>query len=240
MLVFILDLDGTVVGNIANQAMLYEICKITHKKFNLIDFRQKLLKTLLRPYVIDFLRKPNSEFFVYSAGSKVWVEFIVKQIEIIAKMKFNRPLFTRQDCQDSSKKCYDSIKPKINKILKKKYNRTFTPLIIDNNNVYINDSNLIVCPTYDEYVVENIPTIIDSNTYKKYYKDINKLLKIYFDINLDTNSYKYFQYVFYSKYITLLKNKRKPDNFIYKLDKLITDISEFNMDNINYIKKRIT
>lgn len=241
MLVFVLDLDGTVVGNISHQILLYEICKVTKKKFNLIEFRQKLLKTLLRPHVINFLKRENSEFFIYSAGSKVWVEFIVKQIEIVAKMRFNRPLFTRDDCLTDFKKCITTIQPKIDKVLKRKYNRTFTPLIIDNNDVYLNNQTLLLCPTYDGYVAENLPCLIDINLYKKYYLEINRLLKTYINIDINTTkiSYKHFQYVYYIKYIQWLKTKKSADTFFLKLERVLRSVSEFNKDNISRIRSNI-
>lgn len=236
MLVFVLDLDGTVVGNISHQILLHEICKITKKKFNLVEFRQKLAKVILRPHVIDFLKRSNSEFFIYSAGSRTWVEFIIKQIEIVAKMKFNRPLFTRDECLTDYKKCLTSILPKIDKVLKKKYNQTFTPLIIDNNDVYIDNSNLLLCSTYDGYFAENLPSIIDISLYKKYYKEINRLLKTYLNIDIDTNNYKHFQYIYYTKYIQLLKAKKSNDTFFYKLERNLRNITEFNKDTISKIR----
>ena len=233
-----------------NKCIQFGATHLEIKKFNISEFRQKLAKTLIRPYVVDFLKRNDTEFFIYSAGTKVWVEFIIKQIEIITKIKFNRPLFTRDDCLTDFKKCINHIKPKIEKVMKRKYNIElikytpiiiynnninniekfiknkinfqyylgclpiltipkniynykivlggaahsviyskynrelikYTPIIIDNNDVYLDNSLLLLCPTYNSHVPENIPAIIDIITYKKYFREINRLLKTYLNI----------------------------------------------------------
>jgi hypothetical protein len=125
--VFILDLDGTIIGDCSYQCDVYNIQEIIRNKLitnkhalaNKLQLgaiaRHKTLcdkslhecyascSKLIRPFFGSFINKmrqvyPNSHFFVYTASDKSWA---IKEIAIIEKqnnVKFNRPIFTREHC----------------------------------------------------------------------------------------------------------------------------------------------
>jgi hypothetical protein len=96
---------------------------------------------------------PNSYFYIYTASEKKWAN---KEISIIEKqnnIKFNRPIFTRNNCIKNSENNYNKS---ITKILKKKHKNSHI-LIIDDNDVYIDyPNNIIKCPTYNYIHFEDL------------------------------------------------------------------------------------
>lgn len=194
--VFILDLDGTIIGDCSYQCDVYNIQEIIRN--SVIANKQQMNKMqlgamtrqrtmcdkslnecykecskLIRPFFGAFINKmkkqyPNSHFFVYTASEKSWA---MKEIGIIERqnhMKFNRPLFTRDDCIIDSggniKKSVNKIMPAIMKSIKapKDYDIRGKLLIIDNNPTFIDyKDNLLICPTYNyiqfKDLWENIP-----------------------------------------------------------------------------------
>ena len=131
--VFIIDLDATIIGNCKYQLELYKQYMLLKSKGIKININ-KLFHNfyvekakLCRPYFSYFitkmreLYKNNVYFYVYTASSHEWANFEIKIIEKANNIKFNRPIFTKNDCKlDSKEQCYvkivtpilDKIKPK--------------------------------------------------------------------------------------------------------------------------------
>jgi hypothetical protein len=183
--VFILDLDGTIIGNCYYQSILFNLETIMKKNNIRINVSEKLnmaykkKNKLLRPYFIHFMTEmkkkfPNSYFYIYTASEKKWAN---KEIGIIEKqnnIKFNRPIFTRNDC---IKKIDNSYSKSINKIIKKKHNNAEI-LVIDDNDVYIDyPNNIIKCPSYNYTYFEDLWHFINENDVK-----LPELQKIIIDL----------------------------------------------------------
>jgi len=124
--IFILDLDGTIIGDCSYQCDVYNIQEIIRKTLvvkkkdmNKLELgaisRHKTLcdkslnecynscSKLVRPFFGIFISKmrkmfPNSHFFVYTASEKTWALKEINIIEKQNKIKFNRPIFTRDNC----------------------------------------------------------------------------------------------------------------------------------------------
>jgi len=171
--VFILDLDGTIIGDCRYQCDIYNIQEIIKK-----NSTQKLLKNntlcekslcdsynneslLIRPFFNKFMLEikkqyPNSFIYIYTASEKSWAH---KEISIIEKqnnIKFNRPIFTRNNCIIDQygvyKKSVVKILPLILKSMKmpKTYDISKKLLIIDNNDTFVDyTENLLICSTYN-------------------------------------------------------------------------------------------
>jgi hypothetical protein len=221
----IIDLDGTIIGDITPQIISFELVKTLRRSslkypFDVKDFKQKLKSGLLRPHFESFIKGlnstvPNVEFFVYTASEKIWAEFVIKNIESIIGFKFNRPIFSRNFCvsQDREyRKANQYVMPSISKCLKKKYGKVFDKkdlaknmLIIDNNNVYhLHDQrNLLICPTYNYRVPENVAGNIKQELFKANSGVINNILRKYVPIS-NTHDYISFQKEFYSYYLQYL------------------------------------
>lgn len=225
-LIIILDIDGTVIGDITPQVVLYEIVNALRKHKEKISFDvntiiTKLKNGVIRPHFdafINELQQYGVEFFVYTASEKSWAEYIVKLMEKTYDIKINRPLFTRNNCVFSGKdyiKSIKTIRPLMLRTLRKKYkglqlcNFKDNILIIDNRHVYSskNDARLILlCPTYSYKIPENILAIIKPELFTSHSKMINEIMLKYNMIQKPVYNYLKFQKVFYERYIEDISN----------------------------------
>lgn len=268
-LIIIIDLDGTIIGDISPQIMTFDLVKnfkLAGYKFthDIADLRSKLKSGLVRPYFSTFMtnlaKSIPVEFFVYTASEKSWAELVIKNIEATHNIKFNRPIFARQYCVYSEKdreykKSLSLIRPSIIKFLKRKYHVSFTKhdlqkniMIIDNSNVYhSNDQqNLLLCPTYNYRVPENVLTFIKEDQYKKHHMLINNTLNRYLSLS-HTSNYITFQKDFYKYYLSFLETqlnnntRYSHDKFwLYLQDIIVTkNIRKFDETSIRYISNGI-
>jgi len=161
--VFIIDLDATIIGNCKYQLELYKqyiLLKNKGIKTNI----DKLLhnyyieKTkLCRPYFVYFINKMrelyknNVYFYVYTASSHEWANFEIKIIEKANNIKFNRPIFTKNNCKlDTKEQQYVKI---ITPILDKIKPKNPEIIIIDDSDVYKDfKESHILCRPY-KYVL---------------------------------------------------------------------------------------
>lgn len=266
-IVFIIDIDGTMIGDIRPQLMLYELhlaLKHANKKINMLnikDFEDKLKNGgIVRPYFTKFLKKmkdylPNVEFFVYTASETVWAKFLINHIEKALGIKFNRPIFTREDCfydNQNIKKSLCTITPVVLKHLKKKYghlkrgdleNRL---LMIDNTSGVFDERDkkyVIHCESYDYTHPENI--YITRILYDKYSDIINSVLGKYMNLS-NVKNYMNFQHVFYTYYVNNLTklyghNQRQiKDHYFLTLLTIILDknIKQFSPETISYLERK--
>lgn len=254
-LVFLLDLDGTMIGNIQPQIDEYylikninrEIKKTNNKqiRYNTGILTEELNKYIIRPKLDKFFKNikkyENIELFVYTASSDDWAKYIIPYIEKITKFKFNRPLFTRKHINSKEKniKSINKIRPLIYRSLKKKYKLNsindlkYISLIDNTKNVLVEKKNLINCPTYDYIHQIDYLRMIPKDILKKYYIIIEKQFNMIHSTNL---------YEFYGRYYELL-NKQflrcskinkfyLNDNYWYK----ITTILKQNITHISFAK----
>lgn len=268
-LIIVLDIDGTIIGDITPQILLYEL-HLTLKKannkvniMNLKKFQEKLTEGIIRPYFLKFIKRlkehyNNVEFFIYTASERKWATFMIANIEKVLGIKFNRPLFTRDNCilnNNDYKKSFTPLRKCIVKTLKKKYSMNNSDienriLIIDNRtDIYdkADKKHLLLCPTYNYISLENIPSFITEKDFKAYNILIYKILIKYKVIQDISNSYIDFQSKYYSKYINELEivktNNVKYINdkfFLYLMNILIyKNINKFTPNNVTYIAKKL-
>jgi hypothetical protein len=265
-LIFVIDIDGTIIGDIRPQVMLYEmnmaIKKIDKKinVFNAKEFQNKLRDGIIRPFFGKFIKKIKEnyspiEYFIYTASDKQWATFLVPHIEKSLGIKINRPIFTRQHCNivnNVVQKSMNRITPDILKTLKKKYgnikNIDDRVMIIDNIKVYEhNDVNkMIICPTYDFKLPENLPSIINEKIFKSHKELILNILNRYVTFP-NINSYLEFQhayYIYYIKYISSIIKSNDIQNtdkfFLYLMNIILfKKIKNFPPNTISYISNKI-
>ena len=220
-LVFLLDLDQTIQGDVMNQVVEYKIIDHLNKNVNIRKYTSKtklyqdtttLLEDmkdgLLRPHFKRFIvkmnrRYPNCEFFIYTASEKQWANFIVKVIQDTINTKFNKRVFTRDDCVYDERthtymKSISHVSPDIFKALKNKYklkgkasSYNFEHIhMVDNKNILYKPerSQLIRCKDYNKRIVidvlRNVPKSMMENTHtliseKLYNKTFNNLISFY-------------------------------------------------------------
>lgn len=118
-IIFIFDLDATLIGNskpimdyydliqfikkarISNKITIEQVSDLEFK--SLPNWKTVLNPSIIRPHLQDFLQSlqtyfPNAEFFIYSAGEAEYVKNMTEFIEKNIGIRFNRPLFSRTDC----------------------------------------------------------------------------------------------------------------------------------------------
>lgn len=266
-LIIILDLDGTIIGNCCFQADLYNlqlIQKINKIKLINTNSLQKSYSSnskLIRPFFIYFYKKvkylyPNSHIYIYTASEKKWAYKEIEYIEKNLQIKFNRPIFTRDECVLNSnneyKKLVKKILPKIKKNLHDKDNIEDKLLIIDNNNTFIDYlNNFILCNTYDYIYYLDLWKNINfdyylNNNLKNY---VNKLIKnnkifkyMYYD-NISNIKKELIYKWNYKKYKKLNKQNKIELNDVF-FEKLTNEIvnnkfKKFNNDTITYLRKTL-
>jgi hypothetical protein len=198
-ILFILDLDLTLIGNAVNILKYKDIlewiknnCK--HKKFNdesckinVKDWTKIIPENFIRPYLKEFLTEikeifPTAEFFIFSNGTKLYVKSIIDYIEKKLKVKFNKLIIGRdlnliKDDHYYSKEITEYIQELIIKSLSKKYSKKLLEknkdLIFNNRTIIIDDNNYI----WNDKAIINIPSY-----------DYNPLFE--FDMNILNLIYK--------------------------------------------------
>lgn len=262
--IFILDLDGTIIGDCSYQILINSfenICKYNKIKTNckniLLDQYHTESK-LIRPYFkyfIENMKKSNNQnqFYIYTASEKSWANKEISLIENSNKIKFNRPIFTRDDCILDSfgiyKKSVEKIIPKIQKNNKGIHINKKNILVIDNNKVFIDyTSNLITCPSYEYLCFYDLWDSINKEQIKN--ENIQNLISNLINTNkickwnpYETCAYnKEYRYKWlYKKYKRLNKMNKKyeSDLFWKKLtDGLLNNnITSFDKHNILLLSK---
>jgi hypothetical protein len=114
-ILFIFDLDGTIIGNPADIISYSKIIKYIkngcrHKRLNgseceidtTIWSTKNIPKYFVRPNYGESLHQikstfPTAEFFIFSLGTKDYVVNIIQYLEKYTGIYFNRPLFVRDD-----------------------------------------------------------------------------------------------------------------------------------------------
>lgn len=226
-LVILIDLDGTVQGDITPQIEEYKLLEKLHIKHNRKMLASDYTKGLLRPYftnfvnLIDKVHSGRVELFVYTASEKVWAHHIVPTIESVTGVKFNRPIFTRNECNmdNQTHKSLAAVKPKIYRSLRKKYaNITKDSLdhkiyLIDNSNVLQETKFLLKCPTYDYTVNIDMLRCIDADTRRKHHA----LISSHLGSNSCKSVWEMYKHVYQNAYDKYMMSSK--DNAIQSKDR---------------------
>jgi len=274
--IVILDWDGTIAGRVDFQSQRYSM--IQHfKKFGLkYKTDNKIPKAflpsqrLIRPGFANFIYdlqnyfNNNVYFYIYTASEKNWAYKEIQWVEKAHGVKFQRPLFTRDECvvdiAGNYRKSLGLIFPRILRSLGK--HPAFTKqdkdeilqnriLIIDNNAVY-NDyqSKLLICPHYNytvfENLLEDIPAIsLKNNTIKQYLLSLtnNGMICPFFSSS-DVNHVMYKKYEWLALKCKLITDENQvymKDVFFPYLTKLITknNLKAFSPNIIKQIQEAV-
>jgi len=183
--IFVIDWDGTIAGKVDFQSQQFSLYKHLQKngykikRTNPIPAAFYPGKKLIRPGLSYFMAKMkamygNVYFFIYTGSEKSWANQEIYWVEKTHNIKFERPIFVRNDCTvDTSgniRKSITKIFPRILKAISKHHTAGLELshsqkmeimkhriMIIDNNQVYNDNVNkLLVCPDYGYTVFENL------------------------------------------------------------------------------------
>jgi len=249
--IFVLDLDSTIIGNCKFQLIYYKYMSIINNNKNNINnilspyYNQDV--KLIRPDFINFIKKMreiyknNVYFYIYTASSEDWANIQIKLIEKNNNIKFNRPIFTRNDCYMENNNLYKDINKITNKIKIKDYNI----IIIDDNEVYKEYNKfLIKCKPYlysifCDYQLTNLDFEKLPMNIRKKIINIIKCPKS-FSHCTDINKIKLYKWLYNKCKKTYKQNKEfENDKFWCKLTKLIevNKITDYNEDTIKQLNK---
>jgi len=265
MIKFILDLDGTIIGDCIYQCELYKIGLILGKlgiKIKTPEILEEYYtekSKLIRPnftYFYNTMKENYSscEFYIYTASEKKWAELEIKLIEKTLGIKFNRPILTRNECipvetgtKIEYKKSINAIKKKIKFKDNDETNKIF---IIDDNDVYLdNKEHLLNCCIYNYKLFCNYWDYIPIKKIKRkiclaYLQTLinqgrlNPIQK-QTQIQMKTQM-EYYKWLYNKiKELNKINKKYKKDNFWLKLTKIIVEnkIHDFNNTTIQFIHK---
>lgn len=230
--IFIIDLDGTIIGDCSYQVLMNNMDDLIKKNGGkiinkgLLSSYYDMKSKLIRPYFVYFINEmkkynPKSQFYIYTASETEWANKEILYIEKGCGIKFNRPLFTRKDCIIDSngfyKKSVKKIIPQIQKNNKEIKLSLQNILAIDNNKVFIDClSNFILCPSYEQIVFCDLwKKIKDENLQKgsiKHYVDelisLNRICQYVDDLSEDSEK-EYQHKWFFKKYKKINKHNKK-------------------------------
>jgi hypothetical protein len=178
-LIIILDWDGTIAGKVDYQSYKHTLHEY-YKKHGLRSSPQSskafspqtnLIRKGFSSFIKDLKTHYNNNiyFFIYTASERKWACKEIQWVEELHDIKFQRPLFTRDDCIPNGDGSYSkSILKIFPRILRSIGKHSLTKaekeeilhkrlMIIDNNRVYNDmESNLLLCPDYGFAIFEDI------------------------------------------------------------------------------------
>jgi hypothetical protein len=254
--IIIIDLDGTIVGDVTYQITSYNIISILKKNKHKVNNANSLpecyqnKKKLIRPYFIEFIKTvrrqiSNCYIFVYTASDTEWAKKEISWIEKYnSDVSINRPLFTRTSCININGQYYKSISkilPKIQKVVNSHID-TNKILIIDDNSVYIDfQKNLLLCPRYKHVLFNDIWNLIPKKALSD--EKIGRVLLKYINSNYlnpvcskvcdSKTELKYKSHIwFLKKYkdCILCNQEQKNDKFWLYLSKFIQKHKSYSID----------
>lgn len=183
--VFVIDWDGTIAGNVDYQSQYFNVLSVLKRHrikpnvTNIIPHAFSPKAKLIRPGFASWMKAMKElygevYFFVYTASEKRWAHQEIAWVEKLHDIKFDRPIFTRQDCivdgSGATRKSLAKVFPRMMTSVNKR--RPLTPeqrqavlknhtMIIDNNAVYLDHTDkLLLCPDYGYNVFENLLHVI--------------------------------------------------------------------------------
>lgn len=207
--VLLLDMDGTIIGDVLPQVCEYEILnefdargKGNYSVSKLRALRDSvtahLAEGVLRPYFAWFCSRVKAarptEIFVYTASDPKWAAIVVPCIERLAGIRFARPIFTRKHCiitdrgeiRKSLRRVLPTVLTRLRRTspdltLKHLYDSV---VMIDNNPLVMQGSpederRMVRCPTYDVRMPSDVLTHLSVDVVSKRYVRIAQVLERY-------------------------------------------------------------
>lgn len=201
--IVVFDLDGTIIGPSNFVSCLWLIMKqfVTQdmeesarrcKEIIIESLRSKLARPHFKEF-IDALHKKFEfvELFVYTAAGADWTEFVIGCVEDALNIRFNRPLFSREQYTFYGSKHLTNIIPEIQSSLKDKHGfipssvlHDTTIVFEDNPDVYTDAKDcmrIFKCPTYGSLDYISILGSLPEDVVTKNYKLLAEVISMEFN-----------------------------------------------------------
>jgi hypothetical protein len=151
--VLIIDLDNTILGNIHYLLLSHNMMVNFNGGKNMKSIKKLYVEEtgVIRKGFIKFIQSirykfPDVKIHVYTASMKGWANKQIKWIEQNNNIQFDRPIFTRDDCEVVDGMVCKSV----NKIKKRIKGNVDNMLIIDNYDVFMDYKQCFIkCSTYN-------------------------------------------------------------------------------------------
>lgn len=203
-LVLFLDLDGTVIGDVAHLAAERDIVTTlcpgpaTMKEMK-ASHVSRMRYGVVRPRLDSFLRRVEQcnaagqriELFVYTASEHAWALYITAIIETAIGFRFNRPVFTRNHCHPLEDGTFHKIlSPLLPAVVNTLRRKGFTGLttkslegrvaLVDNTPTVVRSATdrvrLIPCPTYNFVLAFDVIRLVGIDVLQAKYEMISRTL----------------------------------------------------------------
>ncbi len=182
--VFLLDMDGTFIGDATHQLCQSEVYKAVG-----IPYKHNI-SGLVRPHFESFVKgltsECNAEFFVYTAADPTWALGVIRAVERSIGFKFNRPIFARNECTKTPagyKKSINRVLPKVHAALRRRHKVVLADLernvvLLDNNKTIVpeDDNRFMLCPTYDAFTPRDVLTKVEPAVIAQHHAAIAAIL----------------------------------------------------------------
>ena len=200
----LIDLDGTIIGNIGPQLKEYEFIRFLNRnitngkkeRYHTALLHDDMLAGLVRPGFAEAMyaiknKHPRVRIYIYTASSYDWAHFVIPRLEklLFNGTFFNRPILTRNQCNPITfQKSISKVKPLLE-------NSNFTFLVDNNPTLDTKEaSQLVQCPSYEFTVIVDPLRSISQKNVSFYHKIIAQFL---FHLN-STNEFEMKQ-ILYTK-----------------------------------------
>ena len=198
----LIDLDGTIIGNIGPQVREYEFVRFLNRnitngkkeRYHTSLLHEDMQRGLVRPGFAEAMhaikrKHPEVQIYVYTASSHDWAHFVIPRIEklLFGGPFFNRPLLTRNHCDPNT------FQKSVSKVAPLLGNDHFTFLVDNNPTLSARESSqLVLCPSYEYTVVVDPLRSISARNVRLYHKIISNFLS---DVNA-RNEFEAREFVF--------------------------------------------
>lgn len=242
-LVLFIDLDGTILGDISHLLAERDVVTVfcpgpASMKALRASHVSRMRYGVVRPRLDSFLRRLEQcnkdatgrhiETFVYTASEPAWAAYVVGIIEIALGFRFNKPVFTRRNCQAMAngtfQKALTPLLPTVVSSLRRKgYGLTLAGLegrvaLVDNNPTVIRSAvdrvRLITCPTYNFVQAFDVLRLVDIDVMQAKYELIAQLLAslgMYPDTR-PPRSCRHFLRIYYAGLMARLRKTTRAEN----------------------------
>lgn len=228
MSIIFLDLDNTIVGDVSpiiNEWLIVKELSPSSMKAFRANVALYLERGILRPGFPNFISTirynfPNCPIYIYTASESAWANLLVGCIEQFCEHKFNRPIFTRNNCVEEKNAYYKAPHKLIQKIYPKLHQQfpevslqhwKTNYLMIDNYNFFHkNDLNRIVlCPSYNYTEIYDYLKNIPEKVLAEKYNTVAKILRRNGMEVASTSSFNKFKYAYYKALANKIRDNEK-------------------------------
>lgn len=246
----LIDLDGTIIGNIGPQVKEYEFIRFLNRnitngkkeRYHTTLLHDDMIAGLVRPGFAEAMYTikkyhPSVKIYIYTASSYDWAHFVIPRLEklLFNETFFNRPILTRNQCHPTTfQKSIAKVRPLLG-------NNHFTFLVDNNPTLDLKEaSQLVQCPSYEYTVVVDPLRSISPKNVTNYHNIIAQFL-----VNFNSDNEFEMKQLLYMKlkkdynHVKYENNKAKKDRYWSKFASVLANNDMSSVANIQKVLRKI-